>query len=231
MKPRGSRGSNHLRGKLDGWLLQFAQKSRRCTDGDEVRPDFEECSSVVDMVLKLSDNPPSLLPIRNSVVDIPGEWYVAHCKSRLEKSFAHDLARLSVDYYLPLVPKTIFSGGRKRSVLHPLFPSYVFFAGTEESRLAALRTDRLANVLPVREQHALIKELSEVEKALSSGVAIDMYRHIALGQRCRIRSGPMQGVCGIVVQRDNLVTFVVEVTMLRQGAAMQVDGDLLEPVD
>lgn len=183
------------------------------------------------MVLRLSDNPPSRLPIRSSVTEIPGEWFVAHCKSRLEKSFAHDLGKLGIDYFLPLVPKTIFSGGRKRRVLHPLFQSYVFFAGDSESRLAALRTDRLANVLPVREQETLIKELSEVEKALSSDLSIDLYRHVAIGQRCRIRSGPMEGIVGIVVERADLVTFVVEVTMLRQGAAMHVEGDLLEPLD
>lgn len=181
-------------------------------------------------MLKLADNPLPRLPTRESVLDIPGEWYVGHCRSRLEKSFAHDLSRLGVDYFLPLVPRTTFSGGRKRKVLHPLFPSYVFFAGDEQTRLAALRTDRLANVLPVRNQDVLIKELSEVEKALSSGLAVDLYRHIAVGQRCRVRSGPMEGVVGIVVDRADLVTFVVEVTLLRQGAAMHIEGELLEPI-
>jgi hypothetical protein len=182
-------------------------------------------------LLKLSENPPPLLPIRGSITDITGEWWVAHCRSRLEKSFAHDLCRLGIDYYLPLVPRTIFSGGRKRKALHPLFPSYVFFAGSEDARLAALRTDRLANVLPVREQLALINELSAVEKALCSDFAIDLYRHVAIGQRYRIRSGPLEGVTGIVVERADQVTFVIEISMLRQGAAMTVDGDLLEPLE
>lgn len=181
-------------------------------------------------MLKLSDNPPSRLPSRQSITEIRGEWYVAHCRSRSEKAFAHDLCRLNIDYYLPLVPRTIFSGGRKRKALHPLFPSYVFFAGEEETRLAALRTDRLANVLPVRDQDALISELTSVEKALSSDFSIDLYRHVAIGQRCRIRSGPLEGVTGTVVERTDVVTFVVEVSMLRQGAAMQVDGELLEPL-
>jgi hypothetical protein len=181
-------------------------------------------------LLKLSDNPPSRLPTRNSISEVTGEWYVAHCRSRLEKSFAHDLCRLGIDYYLPLVPRTIFSGGRKRKALHPLFPSYDFFAGDDETRLAALRTDRLANVLPVRNQDALLTELSGVEKALSSDFTIDLYRHVAVGQRCRIRTGPLEGVTGTVVERADLITFVIEVSMLRQGAAMQIDGDILEPM-
>jgi hypothetical protein len=179
--------------------------------------------------MKLADNPPPRLPNRMSVLDIPGEWYVAHCRSRLEKCFAHDLCRLGIDYYLPLVPRTSFSGGRKRKLLHPLFPSYVFFAGDEASRIAALRTDRLANVLPVREQDYLLDELSAVERALSSDLAIDLYRHVSIGQRCRIRSGPLEGVVGVAVARADLATFVIEVSMLRQGAAIQIDGDLLEP--
>jgi hypothetical protein len=40
----------------------------------------------------------------------------------------------------------------------------------------------------------------------------------------------MEGVTGTVVERADLVTFVVEVSLLRQGAAMAIDGDLLEPL-
>ena len=104
-------------------------------------------------------------------------------------------------------------------------------AGDEETRLAALRTDRLANVLPVRNQDVFIKELSDVEKALSCDMTIDLYRHVAMGTRCRVRSGPMEGVVGIVVDRADLATFVVEVSLLRQGAAMHIEGELLEPLD
>lgn len=181
-------------------------------------------------MLKLSDNPLPRLAHRESIRDIPGDWFVGHCRSRLEKAFAHDLSRIGIDYYLPMVMRTTFSGGRKRKGMYPLFPSYVFFAGNEETRIRALHTDRLSNVIPVRNQIALINELSGLEKALSSDLTIDLYRHIAIGQRCRIKSGPMEGVTGVIVSRANLVTFVVQISLLQQGAAMDIDGDLLEPL-
>jgi transcription antitermination factor NusG len=181
-------------------------------------------------MLKLSDNPPMVLPSAKSITDITGRWWVAHTKARNEKAFAWELCRRGTGYFLPMVERVTMSGGRKRHVLMPLFPSYVFFCGSEDDRYEALKTNRLCQTLEVRYQEELVAELSVIEQALSGKAELDLYPFAVEGQRCRIVKGPFQGLEGVVVRRKEVARLVLEVGILGQGASLEIDADLLQPV-
>jgi transcription antitermination factor NusG len=191
------------------------------------------CAELVSNdMLKLSENPPILTPEVGSLTELAGAWWVAHTKARFEKVFAWDMLSRGIGYFLPLRKKVIFSGGRKRRVLTPLFPSYVFFCGGEKDRYAAMTTNRLCQTIEVVDQESLIKELVRIEKALLSKAIIDHYPRLPVGGRGRIISGPMTGIEGVVIERiDAKARMVLEVTILGQGAVVEVDADILEPMD
>jgi len=111
-------------------------------------------------MLKLIDNPPILAPDAESLADLDGTWWVAHTKPRFEKSFAWDLNRRGVGYFLPMCEYVILSSGRNRRGMKLLFPSYVFFCGSNEDRYTALTTSRLLQVIDVPDQSGLISQLS-----------------------------------------------------------------------
>jgi transcription antitermination factor NusG len=139
--------------------------------------------------------------------------------------------RRDIGYFLPMREKVIFSGGRKRHVMVPLFPLYVFFCGTETDRYTAMTTNRLCQIIEVIDQETLVDELVRIEKALVNKAVIDQYPRLPVGSRCRITSGPMMGIEGIVIERDNAkARMVLEVNILGQGALIEIDADILEPV-
>ena len=160
---------------------------------------------------------------------VPARWWVAHTKSRFEKAFAFDLLARRVPYFLPMVQRVRVSGGRKRHGLMPLFPGYVFFRGGGHERHAALATGRLCQVIDVVDQSRLLRELEALDQALSQGAGLDPYPFAAVGRRCRVTAGAFQGLEGVVVRRDGRARLVLEVAMLGQAAAMEIDADLLEP--
>jgi hypothetical protein len=41
----------------------------------------------------------------------------------------------------------------------------------------------------------------------------------------------LQGIVGTVVRRDNETRLVLQVSMLGQGASLEIDTDLLEPAE
>ena len=183
-------------------------------------------------MLKLSDNPSFLLPGVESLVEHNGTWWVAHTKARFEKAFAWDMFRRGIGYFLPMREKIIFSGGRKRCVMMPLFKSYVFFCGTEEDRYTALTTNRLCQTIEVFDQEGLITELRAIEKAVLNKIDLDMYPHLPIGSRSRVISGPMIGTEGVIIARkDEKARMVLEVTILGRGAVLEVDADLLEAIN
>ena len=183
-------------------------------------------------MLKLSDNPPQLSSPAAVVSDLVGRWWIAHTKARMEKAFARDLtAAGGVGYYLPMARRTTFSGGRKRLGFKPLFTSYVFVCGDDECRSTCLQTDRLCAVLPVPDQSQLVTELSVVQRALAGSPELDLYPFAAVGRRCRVTAGPLLGMQGVVVRRTDRATLVLEISILRQGASLEVDLGSVEPVD
>lgn len=182
-------------------------------------------------MLKQVDNPEMLWPTGASIDDITSRWWVAHTKARCEKAFAHDLAALGIAYFLPMIKRTTYSGGRRRVGLVPLFNSYVFFAGDERQRHTALLTDRLSAVLEVHDQENLRRELSAAHRIVTGEVSIDLYPFAAVGKRVRVARGAFEGIEGVVVQRDGTERFVVEVSILGQGAALEIAPELLEPVE
>ena len=182
-------------------------------------------------MLKLSQNPAILTPQVESLTELAGTWWVAYTKPRFEKAFARDLCSHGIGYFLPMREKVIFSGGRKRRLMVPLFTSYVFFCGTEQDRYIALTTNRVCQTIEVADQDGLIAELAGIEKALLSKAVIDNYPGLPVGGCCRIISGPMMGIEGVIIGRqDAKARMVLEVTILGQGAVVEIDADLLEPV-
>jgi hypothetical protein len=183
-------------------------------------------------MLSLSENPLILSPNVESLTKLNGTWWIAYTRPRFEKAFAHDLRSLGIGYFLPMYEKTIFSGGRNRRLMLPLFTSYVFFCGSEEDRYTAMRTNRLCYTIDVVRQEELIEELAGIESALSNKAVIDRYKGLPEGNHCRIISGPMKGIEGVVIERKcSKARMVIEVTILTQGALVEIDADNLEPLE
>jgi transcription antitermination factor NusG len=155
---------------------------------------------------------------------------VAHTRARNEKAFAWDLMSRGIGYFLPLVERLRVSGGKKRRALVPLFPSYVFFCGNDTARYLAMTTNRICQTLEVYNQGGLVSELTAIEKALSGKAELDLYPFAVVGQKCRIIGGPFQGLEGVVVHRKQVARLVLEVAILGQGASLEIDADLLEPI-
>jgi transcription antitermination factor NusG len=180
-------------------------------------------------MLKVSENPPALPDGVQTLPDLLGDWWVAHTKARAEKSLAWDFLALSIPYFLPMAQKTAMWGGRKRKVFVPIFPSYVFFAGGERERYQAMTTNRVCQVIPVLQRDRFVDELEVIRKAMACRDQLDLYPFVAVGQRCRVVKGPLRGIEGIVVHKGNALHIVLQVSMLGQGASLEITADLVEP--
>lgn len=163
-------------------------------------------------------------------MDLEGSWWVGHTKARNEKAFAWDLHKSGIGYFLPMYEKVYVSGGKKRRVLLPVFPSYVFFCGNNNARRTAFGTNRLAQVLDVPDQGRLVRELSYFELAFDLAIPLSPVVDISPGRRCRITSGPLCGVEGQVVRKGNISTILLEVSIIGGGALLEIDGGFLEPM-
>jgi transcriptional antiterminator RfaH len=182
-------------------------------------------------VLKVSENPPLLWPEVESIQNFIGQWWVVHTKSRNEKALAHDLIRRNISYFLPMTWKVRRKSRRTIRSLLPLFGGYLFFCGGENDRLELLRTDRVANLIEVKDQQKLLKELEQIEQALQAGVPVTPHKYIKEGQKCRVIAGPLMGLEGFVAMTRGEARLVLQVDMLGQAASVEIDVDMIEIAD
>jgi transcriptional antiterminator RfaH len=119
-------------------------------------------------------------------------------------------------------------GKRVRTVRIPIFPGYVFLCGTNEHRLAALRTNRVANVLEVPDQDQLRWDLRQICRVVESNEPCALYTGLQRGSRCRVISGSLAGLEGVVLRRRGLSRVYVAVEMIGQSAELEIDAMRLE---
>jgi transcription antitermination factor NusG len=179
-------------------------------------------------MLLLDENPPLVPEWIGPLSEVPGDWWVGHTRSRAEKSFAREMLAQRVSYFLPMREHVMVWGKRRRKVLMPLFQSYVFFAGGAEDRELALRTNRLAHVIPVRQRAQFVTELEAIRLALQSGAMLDPYPSIAIGTHCRVIRGPLRGIEGVVIRKDAMTRLILQIRMLGQGASLEIGPENLE---
>ena len=182
-------------------------------------------------MLKTEDNPPISWPQDRIISEFEGLWWIAHTKSRNEKALAHDLIRKSVGYFLPMDWNVSRRRGRTVRSLLPLFSGYLFFCGDEKNRLEVLRTNRVANLLNVADQERLVAELSQIERVLRAGASLKPHDYIKAGQICRIIAGPFAELQGIVSKRAGRTRLVLQIETLGRATSLEVDEDMIEPVD
>ncbi|MFO0891019.1 MAG: transcription termination/antitermination NusG family protein [Isosphaeraceae bacterium] len=178
-------------------------------------------------------HPPGLWEEAPSVLPSPDDavWRCLHAKARQEKAVARELRKQGLTYYLPQVLKEDRTPqGRKIRSILPLFPGYLFLKGDHEARLAALRGDRLVSVLEVSDQAALERDLRQIHRMLSSGLAVQPEPAVPVGARVRIRSGPLAGVEGTVIRRGKRDQFVAVVRFLGRGAVVDLEDWQVEQI-
>jgi transcription antitermination factor NusG len=159
-------------------------------------------------------------------------WWCLHTKPRQEKAIARMLRVKDISYYLPQALKVDRTPqGRKIQSVIPLFPSYLFLLGDDYARIMALRTDRLARVLEVDNQAALIHDLRQIHQVLASGLAVVPEPVMPVGARVRIKNGPLAGIVGMVVRRGKHDHFVAIVQFLGRGAAVELRDWQVERID
>jgi transcription termination/antitermination protein NusG len=166
-----------------------------------------------------------------SLADLDGDWFVAHTKARCEKALAWDLLGCKIPCFLPMIEQTAVWGDRKRKILKPLFPSYVFFSGGAQDRYKVLTTGRVCQVIPVHQRQQFVSELDAIRQTLSFNRALTLYPFVAVGRRCRVCRGPLKGVEGVVIQNQDSLRIVLQVTMLGQGASLEIEAHDLEPAE
>ena len=159
-------------------------------------------------------------------------WYAGYTAARHEKRVAEHLSQRGIEHFLPLYD-TIhrWNNGRHRITL-PLFPGYIFVRIPLQERLRVLEVPgfvRLVgfNALP----HPLPEsDITKMKDALRQGVLAEPYPYLTIGTRVEVRNGPLAGMRGILLRRQNKYRVVISVDLIMQSMVIEVAAEDVMPV-
>jgi len=159
------------------------------------------------------------------------QWHVAYVITRHEKAVAQELSRRSVESFLPVYHAVHYWNKRRANVELPLFPSYVFVRMTSQERLRVLQVPAVVHLVTFNGLPASVAE-EEIE-ALRSAVRLrraQPHPYYTLGDRVRIKAGPLRGLEGILVKQQSFSKMIVAVDFIHRSVSVELEPSDLEGV-
>jgi transcription antitermination factor NusG len=162
-------------------------------------------------------------------------WTPVHAKPRREKRLAGQCAAKGVGCYLPTIRRVHRYGRSTREFMIPMFPGYVFCHLDDERYQSLLAMDSIVRRLRMddRAEESLIRELNDIMliEAAALHREVLVRPELADGARVKAVTGPLTGVEGVVIKRVGQIFIAVNIEILGQSAAVEVDIGDLEVLD
>ena len=159
------------------------------------------------------------------------DWKVLFVKPRTEKKVVEYCKLYGIDFYLPMREHTRDVKRRKNVVTMPLFPGYVFVRLPLSQKLQLQQTNLLVRILKPTNPRKMLRDLVMVRRALRANPALTTAKPLTKGRLVRITSGPFAGIEGRVARQTSKMKIVLNIDMIGQATALEIESDFVEMLD
>jgi transcription antitermination factor NusG len=161
--------------------------------------------------------------------DAHPSWYAIWTRSRHEQVVCEQLQQKAIESFLPTITKWSRWKDRKKQVEWPLFPGYCFARFTPRDRLAVLTCTGVVTIVsfdrdggdpaPIPE-----REIESIRLLVQSRLAFDPCPFIKEGDFVEVTHGPLTGVAGRLVRKNEKARLVLSVDLIGQAVSVEVDA-------
>jgi transcription antitermination factor NusG len=159
-------------------------------------------------------------------------WYALYTCPRHEKSVAYQIEQRSISCFLPLYRSVRRWKDRRKVLELALFPGYVFVRLALQDRLRVLQLPSAVRLVSFNGEPAALpeSEIDALRQRLTHGLCLEPHPYLTVGRRVRVKTGPMQGLEGIIVRRKDRSRLVFSLDLIMRSVAVEVDEGDVEPV-
>jgi transcription antitermination factor NusG len=159
-----------------------------------------------------------------------GQWYALYTFPRHEKRVAEQIEHRRFTSFLPVYRSVRRWKDRRKELELALFPGYVFVCMELKDRLQDLQLPGVVRLVSSNGEPAPIaaEEIEALRSKLSRSQRMEPHPYLRTGRRVRVRTGPMQGLEGIVVRRKDRCRIVFSIDLLKRSVAVELDEADLE---
>ena len=159
-------------------------------------------------------------------------WYALQTYPRHEKRVHQELGLRAIECFLPLYKAVhLWKNGCKVQVELPLFPGYIFVRIDPGQRFKALSLPGAVCMVgsasgPWQLPDGEIVSLRDRLQFCN----FEPHPYLAVGQKVRIKSGPLADLTGFLVRQSGGLRVVLSMDLIRQAAAVEVNADDVEAI-
>jgi transcription antitermination factor NusG len=158
-------------------------------------------------------------------------WYAAYTSANHEKCVADQLGVREVEHLLPLYASVRRWKDRRVTLQMPLFPGYVFVRLALCNRFQVLQIPGVVHLVSFGGHPAPVPEedVRAIRNCLTHGHHVEAHPYMQAGRRARVKSGPLQGLEGIILRRKNRTRFILSFDLIMRSVAVEIDEIDLVP--
>jgi transcriptional antiterminator NusG len=162
----------------------------------------------------------------------PIQWHAAYTITRHEKRVFTQLKEKEIDVFLPLC-RVVHRWKNRTTVTVelPLFPSYLFVRVPRRRRVEVLSTPGVVSLVGSPSEPWPLSDF-EIE-TLRTGLDhrnAQPHPYLLVGERARIRKGPLSGIEGVLVSIKNSLRVVLTINEIAHSFSVEVGSDDIERI-
>lgn len=162
-------------------------------------------------------------------------WYAVHTRSRFEQKVYDGLVGKSVETFLPKVQVMSRRKDRRKKILVPLLPGYVFvqFSMDPEIYWDIIKTTGVVRMIGFEGKPVPANDEEIASLMILNGTdrTVQNRAYIKRGDRVMIMDGPLKGLVGYYLRHKGQADkVVVSIELLQRSLEVEIEGWALEKV-
>ncbi|HVW08125.1 MAG TPA: transcription termination/antitermination NusG family protein [Bryobacteraceae bacterium] len=160
----------------------------------------------------------------------PLSWYAIRVMSNRERAVALLLQGKGFPVSLPLCRSRRHGTGRRRESV--LFPGYLFCSFDPNVLLPILSVPGVVHIVCRERTPVAVDpvEMEAVRRLAEAGLNSEPWPWIEIGERVRVREGPMAGVEGILAREGTRNRIVISISLLMRSVLVELDRNAVEGI-
>jgi transcription antitermination factor NusG len=149
------------------------------------------------------------------------EWYALCVRPRFERVAGFHLQSRNIEQYVPLRRVTRQFVNATRSIELPLLPGYVFCKTQAWMRCSLLSIPGVLYIVPGGISD---KKISEIQRALQTGLNVQQWQFTPTGKTVTIQNGALESMTGILDSTaSHAQVFVISIDVIGRSIGVHLD--------
>ncbi len=152
-------------------------------------------------------------------------WYALQVRPKYEKISEAGLQNKGYEVFLPTYRKR--QETERSAVERPLFPGYLFCRMAQGFGGRMVTTPGVIKILSFGGHAAVVEdqEIEDIRAIVSSNVMREPWQYLPAGCVVEVRSGPLQGLTGVLLSFKGTRRIIVSVSILQRSVAAVLDAN------